>query len=48
MQKLKRYDVYPYVIESQAVYMAFDKLDQVNGVFFRISVIEKISIQIFI
>ena len=48
MEKLKRYDLYLCSIESQAVYMAFDKPDQVNGVFFRISVIEKISIQIFI
>ena len=44
MQKLKQYDVYLYSIESQAVYMAFDKPDQVNGVFFRNNVIEKISI----
>ena len=44
MQKLKRYDVYLCSIESQAVYVAFDKPDQVNGVFFRNSVIEKILI----
>ena len=33
MEKLKRYDLYLCSIESQAVYMAFDKPDQVNGVF---------------
>ena len=44
MQELKRHDVYLWIIESQAVYMAFDKPDQVNGVSSRNSVIEKILI----